>query len=73
MLMATLDVHIETPAYRTSFDRRKDNARFVFNNTIAGHYRDGRTGYNRVGTLLITWEHDDMHLRESEASNAFVQ
>ncbi|MCJ1242558.1 hypothetical protein MMC14_010567 [Varicellaria rhodocarpa] len=69
MLMATLDVHIETPAYRTSFDRRKDDARFVFNNTIAGHYRDGRTGYNRVGTLLITWEQDDMHLREYEASN----
>ncbi|KAL9117701.1 MAG: hypothetical protein Q9187_005758 [Circinaria calcarea] len=67
--MATLDIHIDVPAHhhrqnsRTAFDRQKDHARFIFNKTIAGHYRHGRTEYTRVGVLLITWDQDDMNLK----------
>ncbi|MCJ1397565.1 hypothetical protein MMC11_000759 [Xylographa trunciseda] len=64
--MASLDIHIEAPAHRTAFARSKDDARFIFNKTIAGHYRNGPTEYTRVGVLLITWKDDDMHLKESE-------
>lgn len=69
--MASLDVHFEAPAHRTAFDRRNDDARFIFNQTIAGHYRNGRTGYTDVSVLLITWDRDDMNLKKSEASHSF--
>ncbi|MCJ1315907.1 hypothetical protein MMC15_001227 [Xylographa vitiligo] len=64
--MASLDFHIEAPAHRTAFGRSKDDARFIFNKTIAGHYRNGPSEYTRVGVLLITWEDDDMNLKKSE-------
>ncbi|MCJ1438958.1 hypothetical protein MMC27_008348 [Xylographa pallens] len=64
--MASLDFHIEAPAHRTAFSRSKDDARFIFNKTIAGHYRNGPSGYTRVGVLLITWQDDDMNLKKSE-------
>ncbi|MCJ1390214.1 hypothetical protein MMC18_003072 [Xylographa bjoerkii] len=64
--MASLDFHIEAPAHRTALGRSKDDARFIFNKTIAGHYRNGPTEYTRVGVLLITWEDDDMNLKKSE-------
>ncbi|MCJ1472685.1 hypothetical protein MMC13_001334 [Lambiella insularis] len=69
--MATFDVHFEAPAHRTAIDRRKDDARFIFNQTIAGHYRNGRTGYTRVGVLLITWERDDMNLKVDKLQAIF--
>ncbi|MCJ1249478.1 hypothetical protein MMC30_006702 [Trapelia coarctata] len=64
--MATLDVHFEAPVHRSSFGRRKDDARFIFNKTIAGHYRNGREGYARVGAQFITWKDDDMRLKGYE-------
>jgi len=69
--MATFDLHFEAPVHRTPFGRRKDDARFIFNKTIAGHYRNGRTGYSRVGAQFITWQDDDMHLKGFEVSDPF--
>ena len=38
----------------------------VFNKTIDGHYRHGKTGYKQVGALFLTWKDDDMQCRETE-------
>ena len=55
----------------TTFQIKKNDSRFIFNKTIAGHYRNGRTGYNRVGVLLITWEEDDMNLEKCEVGKPY--
>lgn len=67
--MATLDVHLEAPpkATRSAFGQR--DAKFVFNKTIAGHYRNGRE-YEKVGVLLLTWENDDMNSKVLEVGFA---
>ena len=41
-------------------------ARVTFDKTISGHYRNGTMGYRKVGVLLITWEEDDMHCKDTE-------
>jgi len=51
---------------RKSREEQFNEARIVFNKTIEGHYRNGKTGYTRVGALFLTWEADDMHCKESE-------
>lgn len=51
---------------RQSEEEQFNEARVVFNKTIEGHYRNGRTGYKQVGALFLTWKADDMHCKESE-------
>ncbi|KAL8929049.1 MAG: hypothetical protein Q9208_001492 [Pyrenodesmia sp. 3 TL-2023] len=38
----------------------------TFNKTLEGHYRHGKTGYQRVGVLFLTWEEDDLQCKETE-------
>jgi hypothetical protein len=63
--MATSNPYGHFPPWM-KIEKKRNNARLVFNQTIAGHYRNGKTGYGRVGVLLLTWEADDMHLQRSE-------
>jgi len=63
--MATLDVHLEAPPKATRSAFGQPDAKFVFNKTIAGHYRNGRE-YEKVGVLLLTWESDDMDCKTLE-------
>ncbi|KAL6719066.1 hypothetical protein ACLMJK_003301 [Lecanora helva] len=43
-----------------------EDARIIFNKTIAGHYRNGKTGYRQVGALFLTWADDDMECKNKE-------
>ena len=51
---------------KKSASERRDDAKLVFNKTIDGHYRHGKTGYRQVGALFLTWEDDDMQCKETE-------
>ena len=42
-------------------------AREIFDRVIGANYRRGKTGYKRVNALLLTWQEDDMHCKETEA------
>ena len=44
----------------------RDKAKVVFNKTIDGRYRHGKTGYRQVGALFLTWKDDDMQCKETE-------
>ena len=43
-----------------------EQARIIFDKTLAGHYRDGRTGYRNVGALFLTWADDDLQCKNTE-------
>ncbi len=43
-----------------------EEARVIFDKTIAGHYRYGKTGYRNVGALFLTWADDDMQCKDAE-------
>ncbi|KAL8692460.1 MAG: hypothetical protein Q9218_002528 [Villophora microphyllina] len=65
-----LDLHLQAPPSaplpdRTSEDQF-DELEITFNKTLEGHYRDGTTGYKRVGVLFLTWEEDDLQCKETE-------
>lgn len=74
---ASFDLHIETPPHpqarrygpiKTAREIETENARIVFDKTIQGHYRFGKTEYKEVGVLFLTWEADDMGVKETEVS-----
>lgn len=50
-------------------DEEREEARLIFNKTLEGQYRHGKTGYRRVGALFITWEEDDMGCKQREVSS----
>lgn len=54
---------------REERDEECEEARIIFNKTLEGQYRHGRTGYRRVGALFITWEDDDMDCKQREVSS----
>lgn len=43
-----------------------EEAKIEFNKTLAGHYSNGKTGYDRVGALFLTWKDDDMQCKTTE-------
>ena len=43
-----------------------EEARIIFNKTVGGHYRHGKTGYKQVGVLFLTWKDDDMQCKDTE-------
>lgn len=43
-------------------ERRRNEARLVFNKVITGHYRDAGNDYSQVGALFVTWEVNDLQL-----------
>ena len=51
-------------------ETQREEARVVFNKTIEGHYRDGRTGYRRVGALFLTWAADDLQCKTQEVGTS---
>ena len=51
---------------RSASEIQRDDAKIVFNKTIDGRYRHGRTGYRQVGALFLTWKDDDMQCAETE-------
>ena len=72
---ATFDLHVETPPHRphiSTSSPRDDNEEsyeeleIAFTKTLEGRYRDGKTGYNRVGALFLTWEEDDLQCKVTE-------
>ncbi|KAI9729939.1 MAG: hypothetical protein M1834_006136 [Cirrosporium novae-zelandiae] len=54
---------LPSPKKELPYKQRENQAKIVFNKTIAGHYRNRENGYSNVGSLLITWENDDMNTR----------
>ncbi len=54
---------------REERDEEREEARIIFNKTLEGQYRHGKTGYRRVGALFITWEDDDMGCKQREVSS----
>ena len=51
---------------KSASETQRDEAKVVFNKTIDGHYRHGKTGYKQVGALFLTWKDDDMQCKETE-------
>jgi hypothetical protein len=51
-------------------EKRRNEARLVFNKIIAGHYRDIGNDYSQVGALFVTWAVNDLQLngKDSEVS-----
>jgi hypothetical protein len=51
-------------------EKRRDEARLVFNKIIASHYRAKANDYSQVGALFITWAVNDLELngKDSEVS-----
>ncbi len=54
---------------REERDEEREEARLVFNKTLEGQYRHGKTGYRKVGALFITWEDDDLGCKQREVSS----
>lgn len=48
-------------------ERRRDEARLVFNKIITGHYRDAGNDYSQVGALFVTWEANDLQLNGKDS------
>jgi hypothetical protein len=72
-----LDLHAELgpPTQQRRYtisrnERRREEARLVFNKIIAGHYRDVGNDYSQVGALFVTWAVNDLQLngKDSEVS-----
>lgn len=57
---------------REERDEEREEARLIFNKTLDGHYRHGKTGYRKVGALFITWEDDDLGCKQREVSSLRV-
>lgn len=51
---------------KSASEKERDAAKLVFNKTIEGRYRHGKTGYRQVGALFLTWKDDDMQCKETE-------
>ena len=68
---ATFDLHLETPPQFTTPNENDpyELAKVTFDKTLRGHYRDGTTGYKRVGALFLTWEEDDLQCKETEVDD----
>lgn len=75
--MTTFDLHVESPPQTSNPNHRlrpsqvKTNreAQITFDKTLKGHYRHGKTGYNKVGALFLTWENDDMQCKATEVKS----
>jgi hypothetical protein len=48
-------------------EKRREEAKLVFNKIIAGHYRDIGNDYSQVGALFITWAVNDLQLHGEES------
>ncbi|KAF2257627.1 hypothetical protein CC78DRAFT_206179 [Lojkania enalia] len=68
-----LPIYMETESSRAHtlrfFDLGHRIAQIEFNKSIAGCYRDGKTEYDAVGVLLLTWVDDDMNCKEREVND----
>ena len=53
---------------KSASDIECEEARVIFDKTIAGNYRHGGTGYRNVGALFLTWADDDMKCESLEVS-----
>ena len=53
---------------KSASETQCEEARVIFNKTIEGHYRQGKTGYRQVGALFLTWADDDMQCKAKEVS-----
>ena len=51
---------------KSASETLRDDAQVIFDKTIEGHYRNGKTGYRQVGALFITWKDDDLQCRATE-------
>lgn len=51
---------------KSASEQQREKAKIVFDKTIEGHYRHGKTGYRQVGALFLTWKDDDLQCRASE-------
>ena len=49
---------------------QEEDAKIEFNKTLGGHYSNGKTGYDRVGALFLTWKDDDMQCKTTEVRAA---
>ena len=54
---------------REERDEEREEARLIFNKTLEGQYRHGKTGYRKVGALFMTWEDDDLGCKQKEVSS----
>lgn len=54
------------PLPKSEDEEQKEQARIIFDKTLQGHYCRGKTGYQRVGALFITFQGDDMQCKETE-------
>ena len=48
-----------------SADKSYSAFREIFDRVIGANYRHGK-GYSRVRALLLTWQDDDMHCKDTE-------
>lgn len=51
---------------KSASETQCEEARVIFDKTLAGHYRHGTTGYRNVGALFLTWKDDDMQCKNTE-------
>ena len=57
---------------KSASETQCEEARVVFDKTIAGHYRHGGKGYRNVGALFLTWEEDDMQCKDMEVRTSLL-
>ena len=48
-------------------ERRREEARLVFNKVLASHYRANANDYSQVGALFITWAVNDLQLNDKDS------
>ena len=51
---------------KSASEEQREKAKIVFDKTIEGQYRHGKTGYRQVGALFLTWKDDDLQCRATE-------
>lgn len=70
----TPDVHLDSApsppqsSNRTAWEKQAEDAKLIFHKTLDGHYH-GKSGYEKVACLLLTWKDDDMKCKETEVSH----
>ena len=64
----TTDSYRPQPLPKSREEVDKEQAHITFSKTLDGHYHRGKSGYDHVGALFLTWEDDDMQCKATEVS-----
>lgn len=72
---AEFDLHVESPPKgfnQNAWGKQVEEAKITFDKVLDGHYH-GKSSYEKVACLLLTWQDDDLKCRETEVSHTVLK